>query len=58
MRTLVFKCPTTGRNVQGWFSDDPSEAGDESYESVICTACKNVHLVNPASGKTLGAIDE
>ena len=44
--------------MQGWFSDDPSEAGDESYESVVCTACKNVHLVNPASGKTLGAIDE
>ena len=58
MRTTVFKCPATGRNVQGWFSDDSPEAGDESYESVLCTACKNLHLVNPASGKTLGASDE
>jgi hypothetical protein len=58
MRTLVFKCPTTGRKVQGWFSDDPSEASDEAYESVVCTACRNVHLVNRVSGRTLGASDE
>jgi hypothetical protein len=44
--------------VQGWFSDDPSEASDEAYESVVCTACRNVHLVNRVSGKTLGASDE
>lgn len=58
MKTLIFRCPTTGRNVQGWFSVDTSVAGGESYESVVCTACKNVHLVNPVSGKTLGATDE
>jgi hypothetical protein len=39
-------------------SDDASDAGDESYETVVCTACRNVHLVNPVSGKTLGASDE
>ena len=44
--------------MQGWFSDDPYEASDEAYESVVCTACRNVHLVNPVSGKTLGASDE
>jgi hypothetical protein len=58
MRTLIFRCPATGQNVQGWFADDASDAGSESYETVVCTACRNVHLVNPVSGKTLGTSDE
>jgi hypothetical protein len=56
--TLIFRCPATGQNVQGWFSDDARDAGEGSYETVVCTACRNVHLVNPVSGKTLGASDD
>jgi hypothetical protein len=26
-----------------------------TYEPVICTACKQTHLVNPATGGVLGA---
>jgi hypothetical protein len=58
MRTLIFRCPSTGQNVQGWFADDCSDAGSEAYETVSCAACKSVHLVNPATGKTLGAGDD
>ena len=58
MGTLVFKCPATGQNVQGWFADDGSDTGEESYETVTCTACRSVHLVNPVTGKTLGSSDE
>jgi hypothetical protein len=58
MRTSIFRCPATGQKVQGWFSDDGSNTDDESYETVACTACRSIHLVNPVTGKTLGSSDE
>jgi hypothetical protein len=54
MATLIFRCPTTGKNVQAWFADDVSADNGESYESVTCMACGQLHLVNRATGKTLG----
>jgi hypothetical protein len=55
MATFIFRCPITGQNVQGWFADDGSpENGNESYETVTCTACTMVHLVSLKTGKTLG----
>jgi hypothetical protein len=32
--------------------------GAEQYESVMCIACRQVHLVNPKTGKILGADEE
>ena len=56
MPAFIYRCPATGLNVQGWIADDPSfENGDATYEVVICTACTRAHLVNPKTGKTLGA---
>jgi len=55
MRTFVFRCPNTGLNVQGWIAEDPAEADREHYETVICTACTRPHLVNPRTGRVLGA---
>src|SRR5579864_1604276 len=50
-----YSAPTTGLRVQGYL---PGQVGeDESYESVKCTACSRVHLVNPKSGKVLGHDD-
>jgi hypothetical protein len=57
MATTIFLCPTMGVRVQGWFSDDGSENGD-TYEAVTCLACAQVHIVNPRSGKVLGADEE
>jgi hypothetical protein len=57
MATRVFLCPNTGDRVQGWFAHDGS--GDsETYQSVTCLACRQVHLVNPKTGKVLGADEE
>jgi len=43
--------------VQGFVAeevfDDPN-----TYESVTCLACRQVHLVNPPTGKVLGADEE
>jgi hypothetical protein len=58
MATRVFLCPNVGIHVQGWFADNGSENGDNTYQSVSCLACQQVHLVNPATGKVLGAEDE
>jgi hypothetical protein len=57
MATRVFLCPNTGIRVQGWFADNGSEDAD-TYQPMSCLACQRVHLVNPATGKVLGAEDK
>jgi hypothetical protein len=58
MATFVYRCPTTGLNVQGWFGDDPSEHEGEVYETITCVACTRVHLINRSTGRVLGGDDE
>jgi hypothetical protein len=58
MATCLFRCPSTGHRVQGWFADNGSVNGDETYEGVTCLACRQVHMVNPKTGKVLGADEE
>ena len=55
---VVFRCPNTGLNVQGWVAEDPSEHEPESYEAVTCTAGTRVHLVDPKTGKILGSDED
>jgi hypothetical protein len=54
MAPFLFRCPTTGQRVQGWIAEEVS-TDDESYLTIECLACRLVHLVNPWTGKTLGA---
>ena len=62
MATRLFLCPHTGQRVQGWFADDGSdwfaddgsENSGDTYEGVNCLACRQVHMVNPKTGKVLG----
>jgi hypothetical protein len=56
MPTFVYRCPNMQVNVQGWVADDPAE--HDSYEVIMCLACTRVHLVNPKTGKVLGADDD
>jgi hypothetical protein len=58
MATLVYRCPITGMNVQGWFAGDPSGDDVEVYETVTCLACTRVHLINRSTGRVLGSHDE
>ncbi len=55
MASLIYRCPRTGQNVQAWFADDSSGKSEQSYESVKCLACQRAHLINPKTGKILGA---
>jgi hypothetical protein len=57
MATLLFRCPITSHNVQGWLADDPSEDRN-TYLPVQCAACRQVHHVNPATGRVLGAAEK
>jgi len=55
--TFLYRCPNTGLRVQGWIANDPTERVEDSFEAVSCPACGRVHLVNPQTGKVLGAND-
>ena len=52
MATFLYRCPKTRLRVQGWVADEPTQP-EQSYEAVTCLACGSVHLVNPASGRTI-----
>ena len=58
MAAFIYRCSSTGLNVQGWIADDPTEGEGKTYEAVTCTACTRLHWVNPKTGKALGADEE
>jgi hypothetical protein len=43
--------------VQGFSADDVSKDA-HTYEPVVCTVCKQIHHVNPATGAVLAVGDE
>ena len=56
MATFIYKCPTTGFNVQGWIADEGTHNDD--VRPITCLACQRVHLVNLKTRKVLGAVEE
>lgn len=56
MSTLIFRCPLTGYNVQGWVAEEirTEESTQEIFVTLGCSACGLTHLVNPASREVLG----
>jgi hypothetical protein len=56
MATFLFRCPNKNLRVSGWTVDDPSD--DSTYAPVQCVACRQLHYVNPATGKVLGSTDD
>ena len=58
MPPFIYRCPNTGLNVQGWIADDPTEGNGETYQPVPCTLCTRQHLVDPKTGKVLGADED
>jgi hypothetical protein len=43
-------------NVEVWYEidDDPSESADRFFETVVCYACGQVHLVDPKNAEVAG----
>jgi hypothetical protein len=58
MPPFLYRCPNTGLHVQGWSAETilPDEAN--VYETVTCTACQQVHLVNSVNGNVLIGDDD
>jgi hypothetical protein len=54
MPLFLYRCPNMGRRVQGFSVDDVAVAPN-TYEPVVCTARKQTHLINLATGVVLGA---
>jgi len=56
MPPLLYRCPRTGMHAQAWFEidDDQYESAGLSVETVVCTACGQLHLVDPKTGRVIG----
>ena len=48
-----YRCPNTGLRIQALAAEEITE-GEDTYEAVTCIMCRQVHLVNPHTGKVLG----
>ncbi len=53
MATFLYRCPATNLTVQGLVADDPDDG--DAYQPLTCLACRQIHLVNPTTGKVLAA---
>jgi len=53
MPPFLYRCPNTGFQVQGYSPEQTSD-DESSYEAITCLICKQLHLVNLATGKVLG----
>jgi hypothetical protein len=58
MVNLIYRCPNTDRMVHVWVaagadSDSVPASAGETYDTVKCLACGQLHLVNPATGRVL-----
>jgi hypothetical protein len=53
--TFQYRCPATGYKVQGLIPGRVFLTGDTTYELVTCSVCNGVHLVDPSSGRVVGA---
>ena len=57
MASVIYRCPATGLNVQGWIADAGPAREAETYCALRCIACRQMHLVNPSTGKVLSGDD-
>ena len=57
-KLIVFKCPSTGLQVQTPLPTSANEDQTHAYEAVTCLACTRLHFVSRATGKVLGAAVE
>ncbi len=54
MRTFIYRCPTTGYNVQG--EHDSGGQALPAYVMQNCLACRRFHLVDPANGRLVAEV--
>ena len=57
MAMFLFRCPNKYLRVQAWTADEPP-GDDAAFFPVECVACRQMHYVNPATGRVLGRADD
>jgi hypothetical protein len=55
LEPFTYRCPDMGLLVQSRAS---TRTSDGAYDVVACALCGGVHLINWATGKTLGEAEE
>ena len=53
MAAFIYRCPNTRVRIQALAAKAIKDDAD-TYQLVACVMCKQVHLVNPFTGKLLG----
>jgi hypothetical protein len=53
MAGFIYRCPNTKLRIQAFVADEIAE-NTETYEPVACVMCRQIHHVNPITGKVLG----
>ena len=53
MAAFVYRCPNTRVRIQALAAEAITDDA-YTYQPVACVMCKQVHLVNPFTGKLLG----
>ena len=56
MTPILYRCPNTGQQVQGFVADADLDATE--FEAVVCAACAGLHWVSPKTGRVLGVDEE
>jgi len=51
---FLFRCPTTGEEVQGFLVEETLSDNPDAYEPVTCLSCGQVHLINLKTRKIAG----
>ncbi len=51
MADVSFRCPGTGMNIQHWVEGVPSSSDQDSFESVECPACLQLHFIDRLTGQ-------
>lgn len=54
VRTFVFRCPTTGYNVQGRYEGATGPL--PTFVGQHCLACNGLHVVDPRTGKGMSEL--
>jgi len=54
VRTFVFRCPTTGYNVQGRYEEGNGPL--PAFVGQHCLACNGLHAVDPRTGKGMSEL--
>ena len=53
MAAFIYRCPNTRVRIQALAAKAITDDAD-TYQPVACVMCRQVHLVNPFTGKLLG----